>query len=1066
MRKKIDSGATRLIESISDGLEIDWERELREDPSLASRLEALRLVERVTAAHWSAAGSRAPDTPGPEEAAGSASRPAAANASAPPTTWGHLRLLERIGEGGYGQVYRAYDPRLEIDVALKLWKCDAWDSADDFLTEARRLARMRHPNVLVVHGADQHDGRIGMWTELLVGRTLEDLLREHGPFSPHEATLIGMDLCRALAAVHGAGLIHRDVKTTNVMREHGGRIVLMDFGSVTEAPRAGTPRRDTIIGTPIFMAPEQLRALPLTPATDVYGLGVLLYRMVTARFPIDARSVAELSAKHAREEFVPLRDARPDLPPAFAEVVERALSPRPEARFAGAAAMERALVDSIRATRAEGGEGPRGVAEVADETYATPHNLPPSLTCFIGRERELDECSRLLEKHRVVTLTGPGGSGKTRLALHVAESRLAFSPGGVWFVDLAPVGDAARVEATVAAVLRVREQAGKALESLLLERIGATPMLLVLDNCEHLIGACHALLAALAPACPELHVLATSRERLGFPGECAYAVPSLSVPADETTPAESALDYEAVRLFVERARAAVPEFHLRDRNVRTVVEICRSLDGLPLALELAAARLRVLSVEAIRSRLDERFRLLKAADRALPRHRTLEAAIGWSYELLDEDERRLFRSLSVFVGGCTVEAAARVCGEGNDEFAILDALTGLVDKSLVVVERREGDENRFRFLETIGQYARELLDAAGETAHLRDAHLEYFLALAKEDEQRVGQEAQWLARLEEDHENLQAALSWSHSSEARARLGLRLAAALGRLWNVHGHFTLGRRLLIGLLERPDLRAPVPERALACYGAGRLTLWQGDCDAARLLFEEALAIYRGAGDRHGEMRVLVTLGIAAKGLGDEAGRRSRYEESLSVAREIGDKRGMAVALGNLAVVAADRGDLAAACDLNQQAMELMREVGDKHDLGGMLVNLASHSIRAERFEVARAALGESLRLEQQLGAKRLGLHAIEMSAELAWHLGDAWQAALCLGAADALQRSIASSRLASDQAEHDRQVARTRESLGGERFTSAWEEGQRMSFDSMIERVIGWLERPTASAPGR
>jgi predicted ATPase len=423
---------------------------------------------------------------------------------------------------------------------------------------------------------------------------------------------------------------------------------------------------------------------------------------------------------------------------------------------------------------------------------AFAHNLPRQLTSFIGREREMGEVKEFLATTRLLTLTGSGGCGKTRLALQVAADLLEAYADGVWLVELAALADPTLVPQTVASALGVREQPVRPLTETLVDYLQPKVLLLILDNCEHLLTASAQLANALLRSCPRLRMLASSRQGLGIAGERTYRVPSLSLPQPRPLPpVERLTDYEAVRLFVERAVFTQPSFAITDQNAPAVAQVCERLDGIPLAIELAAARVKALPVEKLNERLDDMFRLLTGGSRtALPRQQTLRALIDWSYDLLSEPERALLRRLSAFAGGWTLEAAEAVgVGEGVEEWEVLDLLTSLVEKSLVLYEEREG-EGRYRLLETVRQYARDRLLESEEGEAVRTRHLEFFLHWA---EQGPG-----LERLETEHDNLRAALAWS-GAQRQGDVGLRLGGAMGGFWHVRGYWTEGRERLAGVL---------------------------------------------------------------------------------------------------------------------------------------------------------------------------------------------------------------------------------------------------------------------------
>lgn len=515
----------------------------------------------------------------------------------------------------------------------------------------------------------------------------------------------------------------------------------------------------------------------------------------------------------------------------------------------------------------------------ASKTF--PHNLPVQLTSFIGREWELSQGKQWLAITHLLTLTGPGGTGKTRLALQLATEVSQEYLDGVWHVELAPLTDPALVPQTIAFALGVREQPGRTIFDSLGDYLRAKRLLLILDNCEHLIEIWAQLSDHLLRTAPGLKILATSRESLGISGEMTYRVPSLELP-DPRQPSDldELAQNDCVHLFVDRASAALPHFHLSPKNASAVIQICRRLDGIPLAIELAAARTKVFPPEQIAARLDDRFRLLTGGSRtALERHQTLQALIDWSYELLSEAERQLLGRLSVFSGGWSIEAVQAVCAdESGDEG--LDTLAHLVDKSLVIVEE-EAEEGRYRLLETIRQYGRNKLLESGEVAMVRDRHLEYYLRFVElaEPKLRGAEQLEWLDRVEGEHGNLRAALAWSLESE-KPNLALRLTGALHYFWELRGYFSEGQKWLDDALahsghEQKMIDMEVVYRAKALYGAGRMrSLMLSDWDIAFGLIDESLRLYRLLGDKWWMAVVLDSIGYMLIFAGDFETARSK------------------------------------------------------------------------------------------------------------------------------------------------------------------------------------------------
>lgn len=518
---------------------------------------------------------------------------------------------------------------------------------------------------------------------------------------------------------------------------------------------------------------------------------------------------------------------------------------------------------------------------------ALPNNLPQQVTSFIGREKEIEAVKSLLGKTQLLTLTGSGGCGKTRLALQVAAEVLESFPDGAWSVELAALADPALVPQSVAQALNVSEAAGKPLLQTLVDYLKAKHLLLVLDNCEHVLEACARLADALLRNCPLVQMLASSREALGIAGEQTYRIPPLSLPdARQMQTVESVTQYEAVRLFIARALSVQPQFTITNANAPALAQLCVRLDGIPLAIELAAARVRSLSVEEINGKLDNRCRLLTGGSRtALPRQQTLRALIDWSYDLLNAQEKVLLCRLAVFAGGWTLEAAEAVgIGDEVEEWEVLDLLTSLADKSLLVAEQEQG-QTRYRLLETIRQYARDRLIESGDVEKVRERHQAFFVAFAEEaaPHLRGREQAAWIHRLETEHDNLRAALEW-RSDEA----SLRMVGVIWQLWGVRGYLSEGRTRLTSALAGTDAQARTRLRARALNGAGGLAWSQGDYLAAQALHEEALTIQRALGNEWG---VASCLGSDTYSQGNYPAARILYQEALELGKELGTSRAL-------------------------------------------------------------------------------------------------------------------------------------------------------------------------------
>jgi predicted ATPase/class 3 adenylate cyclase len=691
---------------------------------------------------------------------------------------------------------------------------------------------------------------------------------------------------------------------------------------------------------------------------------------------------------------------------------------------------------------------------------ATPNNLPQQVTSFIGREHVLAEVRKTLGNSRLLTLVGVGGIGKTRLSLQVAAEMLDDFPDGAWFVELAPLADAQLVPQAVASVLGVKEEVGRPVIEALKKHVKDRQLLLILDNCEHLVQACAELAKQLLESGPRLKILASSREHLHVSGETTYSVPALAVPdASSITTPEALTQYESVRLFMDRAAAAHSAFQASEHNVAAISEICRRLDGIPLAIELAAARVRALSVENIAERLNDRFRLLTSGNRtALPRQQTLRALIDWSYDLLDECERAVLRRLAVFAGGWTLEAAEAVCAGGEvDESNVLDLLTNLVEKSLVVLEASGG---RYRLLDTVSQYAQERLNDSGEEEQTRTRHLAFYLALAeKARPELVGpQQGAWLARLDLERENLLSAHAWAGGVEGGGERGLRLVCSVKHYWIIRGLLALGQRVMVEALARPGAQERSVARCSALSDAGQLGCVMGRYRDAQPYLAESLAIAREIGDKRMVAAVLQPLGVASLGQGDLYGARGHFEEALTLAQELGNKRDIAAALTALAQVHRVEGALTLAEPLYERVVELARELGDRESIAIGLLNLTMVAIGQGSADRVRSKLLEVLAIVEELGSKPAGVSALEVSAGLAALRRESEQAARFFGAAEAQMGQTGLHRDPADEAFLAPLITTARDTLGPTTFAAAEAAGRVLSYDQAVAEAREWLDR--------
>jgi predicted ATPase/DNA-binding winged helix-turn-helix (wHTH) protein len=684
----------------------------------------------------------------------------------------------------------------------------------------------------------------------------------------------------------------------------------------------------------------------------------------------------------------------------------------------------------------------------AADGVASIDTLPRPLTSFLGRESALAEFGRLVDDNRLVTLTAVGGSGKTRLAIELARSKLTSFTDGVWFVDLAPVVAPDRVALTVAATLGVREEPDRPIVDSVCARLERKRALLVLDNCEHLIDACAGFVESLLAHTASTTVLATSRERLGIAGEHAVVVRPLA-------------SEEAVRLFVDRARLAAPDFAPASDTRPAIEDICRRLEGLPLAIELAAARVKVLSVDEINARLDDRFRLLTAGSRAQLRHQTLRGVIDWSYEQLEPREQQVFRQLSVFAGGWTLAAATAVTGL-SDDFETIETLSRLVDKSLILVERQASGQPRYRMLETVRTIAEDQLELAREPHQARARHLAHFVSLADAlPEWRTAKEIPAFERLDAELDNMLAALHWCSDSASGAEVGLRLVLALRRYLGHRGHVRLGRSLVEHWLAHPDMPSSGPLRAQALLAAGSFAQDAGDESAASAYLTSALATARDAGDRDVEIESLRHLGSIERTRGSLVESRSLLEQSLALARACGTPFDVASALVDIGEGCRMERDLDGAAARYEEGVAILRRHGIA--ITETVLNLVTIADERRDYATAGRHLREAVVESRARSSRYLDWCVLQHAAALAAAVGDAPFAARAWGA---LESVAAATGLVLQRADVDYlmdRLGRARRALGEQAFEEACAAGRALSPEVGVAEVGAWLERCLGSA---
>lgn len=898
-----------------------------------------------------------------------------------PATLGRYRILRRLGQGGMGVVYQALDERLDRFVALKVLGVPETSSAegrDRLLAEARAAASLEHPSLCTVYDVGEADGLPYIAMAYCEGETLAERL-SRGPLPAADAVRIAMRVAEGLARAHAAGIVHRDIKPSNLMLDSEDGVKIVDFG-LAKRRTAGTglTRAGARLGTPAYMSPEQARGDEVDARTDVWSLGCVLYEMLTGSRAFPQKTEIDVLLAILGQEPPAPRSLREDIPPAVEALVRRALRKSKAERFADADEMRMELERSLGQPRAGTGT-------------ASGRRFPIPMTRLIGREREVERVRTILDSARLVTLTGPAGTGKTRLCLEVASRVAAAFADGACFVSLAGTEDPSLIPFLIARALDLAESPANATVEGLASALRDRDLLLVLDDFERVVAGAREI-AVLLSHCPELKVLVTSRVVLRISGEHAFSVPPLPLPPASTEgPAES----PAVALFVERARAANPGLAFDEEDMRATAEICIRLEGMPLSIELAAARTRLFAPRALLARLERRLDLLREGPRDRPaRHQTLRSAIAWSYDLLSPGEQELFRRLSVFVHGCTLEAAEEITAAlGDDPSSVIDCLSALVDHSLL--RPVASGIPRFSMFETIREYAVERLEEFGRADDVRRVHARCFLDLSERAEKElVGpDQVWWIRRLDEEQANFRAALSWSET-RGQADVALGIGAGLWRYWLARGLLQEGRARLHAALSLSP-QEPTASRARALNGAATLAHNEGDNPTAHALLQEALSIRRALADEKGTAEILNNLSWVASELTSLEESEVLALEALQRNRALGETRAVAISLNNLGWVATYRGDGPAAARFFEEALETRRRLGDRRGVAFAAANLAWARINAGSYGEAEPLLDEALEALGGLNDKLLTGLVLEHRGRILFECGEEERAAALL-----------------------------------------------------------------------
>lgn len=988
-------------------------------------------------------------------------------------------------------MYRCLQPTLDRAVAVKVL-AGALDNENQtrFLREQRAMGRLTgHPNVVgVLEVGVTESGRPFLVMPYHPQDSLDVRIRRHGPLTMAETLRLGVKMAGAVESAHRLGIVHRDVKPGNILLTDYDEPALTDFG-IAQIAGGFQTATGTVAGSPAFTAPEVLGGDPPSPSSDVYGLGATLFAALTGHAAFERLSGEQVVAQFLRITTQPAPDlCEAGIEADVAAVVERAMSrdprERPSAVTLGEALQEiqfqrgipidemalraepGAEPDLRRPTRLPTGRSPAGQPRPSSSS-GTDGGIPLELTSFVGRRKELTDTKRLLSASRLVTLTGIGGVGKTRLALQVATNTQRAFADGVRLVELGDLRDGSLLGEVVATGLGLRQHSRKPQHSLM-EFLQPREMLLVLDNCEQVVDAAADLAETLLRTCPGLRILATSRETLDVAGETALRVCPLTVPESDREPSLKGLpSYDAVTLFAERAATAVPGFEVTEANAATISRICIRLDGLPLAIELAAARLRTMSPEQILQRLTNRYELLTRGSRgAPPRQQTLRWSIDWSYELCLPTEQQLWGQLSVFAGSFELDAAVDVYEHGTESAGLLDLIASLVDKSILIREESKGVV-RFRMLETLRDYGRDKVEQAGTLSEIRRRHRRWYRQLALDAESGWVSHDQiaWLARLEREQSNLREAMefSLSEADASAADAGLEIATALFPFWLSCGRLREGRRWLDRALAFRD-DYDTAARVKALYAASLLAARNEDLDRAAALIDQGRALAESVGSDLD--RALMHHAAAAHALhsGDPDRAVSSFTEALAVLRSASNLLAYLTALHGLGLAHEVLGHTGEATACLEEAIRISESHGESVIRGRSSLTLGLVMWRKGDRDRAVMLLRKGIELARVVDDPFGATWCIEILAWIASAENHFHRAAVLMAAAEVLRRRVGTSTLQVPNltGSHEECELLARRSLGQRAFTAASHEGESLSFDAAVSYALG--ESPSAAPP--
>jgi serine/threonine-protein kinase PknK len=978
----------------------------------------------------------------------------------------HFLILEPIGAGGMGEIYLAEDERLRRRVALKVLPSHVRSDESlllRFQHEAATVSALNHPNILTIYEFENAGGIHFFASEFVEGTTLRNAMSAK-PLPLRDSLLIAKQIASALGAAHDAGVVHRDIKPENVMVRNDGLVKVLDFGLAKQQVKHVSGETNTtllqhlsvpgmIMGTVSYMSPEQARGTTIDNRSDIFSLGIVLYEMLTGRPPFIGETAIDVIAEIVRNDAVAPSMIDPRISKELDLIVLKMLEKEPGLRFQSARDLEvplSAIIRKIEFAAEDAAIDPIGSAHsVARPAGAVSGSeLPP----LVGREDELNRLLKLLKDDgkRLVTLTGIGGTGKTRVALELCRRLEDHFADGYAFVRLSELHDSSHISHIVAQQLKVQEIVGKSMAETLEDHLRPKNLLLVLDNFEQIVDAAP-FVGTLLSSSPGLSIVVTSRERLRLQAETEFNVPPLPVPdPEEHVDLDHLQKFDSVRLFVERARNVDPGFELDTGNAFDIARICSTLDGLPLAIELAAARTRLFSTAMILEKLNARLTFLTGGPIDLPkRQQTMRAAVDWSYDLLNDDEKRLFRRLSVFSCRFTLPAAEEICcfeAETGSDAEFVDIFASLADKSLLARRKSIAGEVGYCLLEIVREYAQTVLQRDDDADLIRRRHALYFLSLAEKAEPhlRSGNSACWIAELDSERDNLVSALEWSIEKEPA--VAARLAAAIRHFWLTRGFFSEGLTWSEIILDRVrDIPDAIRWKIL--MSCGNINQFRGEIARAEEYYEKALLSARSSEDQTSVAQSLRGLAAMAYIRNDLVRAKEFIDEAIKVSRVLGDDFGLAASLARLGDIKVIEGDLDEAQTLTAESLAIFRRLGYTEGVSAKLYNLGAIVFLSGQYDLARQHFVEAYRTASELGEKINTRLIFDGFAALAAVDRDFARAARLSGVAESLGTTIGYSIEPAEQNFRDAYLGKLKASMPSDEFEAEHQAGQKLSAEA-------------------